>query len=205
MLELKYGTIEGIREDDGYVFKGIPYAKPPIGNLRWKPTSSLTEDDYWTDYRKTDQFGSMCMQRNMLTYEAEGSEDCLYINVWTPTVNNRSNLPVMVYIHGGDLVALSGNVPGYSPTTKLAVETNMVHVSFNYRLNAFGYLALESFSRQSESGKSGNYGLWDQLEALRWIQQNIQQFGGNPGHVTVYGHSSGATSVFALLGTSLSN
>ncbi|XP_070546430.1 neurotactin-like [Ptychodera flava] len=192
--------VEGLVEDDGYVFRGLRYAKPPVGNLRWKPSVQTTVTDCMNGTYFAHEFKSECAQKDLNTGQISGSEDCLFINVWTPTTDKNANLPVMVFIHGGYLLVLSGNTPGYSPTIKMAVDANIVHVSFNYRLNAFGFMALESLSKQ-DFGFSGNYGLHDQIVALQWIQDNIHHFGGNPGHVTIYGHSSGATSVFALLST----
>ncbi|XP_077994599.1 para-nitrobenzyl esterase-like [Glandiceps talaboti] len=196
------GKIEGIQENGGFVFKGLPYARPPIDELRWTRTQAMSEEDCWSDTYKANKFKSECTQKDIFTGGVKGNEDCLYVNVWTPTLKNDANLPVMVFIHGGYLMSLSGNEPGYSPTTKLAVDSKMVHVSFNYRLHAWGFLALDSLSSRG-NGHSGNYGLWDQLMALQWVHDNIQSFGGNPGHVTIYGHSSGASCVFALLSSEL--
>ncbi|KAK5873597.1 hypothetical protein PBY51_018625 [Eleginops maclovinus] len=128
-----------------------------------------------------------------------GQEDCLFINVWTPSLQPTARLSVMVWIHGGFLHMLSGGEPGYSPTEKLAVDTQIVYVSFNYRLNAFGFMALNMLREGSPSNTSGNYGFMDQIAALKWVQKNIQVFGGDPEKVTIFGQSSGGTSVWTMM------
>ncbi|KAF3832267.1 hypothetical protein F7725_025932 [Dissostichus mawsoni] len=128
-----------------------------------------------------------------------GQEDCLFINVWTPALQPAHRLPVMVWMHGGYLHMLSGGEPGYSPTEKLAADTEMVFVSFNYRLNAFGFMALNMLREGSPSNTSGNYGFMDQIAALKWVQENIHVFGGDPEKVTIFGQSSGGTSVWTMM------
>lgn len=180
------GPVLGIKST-AYVFKGIPYALPPTNERRWKapvPLSKCT-NTCWMNTFNASTFGNTCIQKDVHnTSQLKGSEDCLYLNVWTPTLNPHANLPVMVWIHGGSLQFLNGNWPTYSPTTKLANKTNVVYVSMNYRLHAFGFMALDILSKQSPHNASGNYGFMDQQLALQWVQKNIRNFGGNPNMVS---------------------
>nr|XP_057933488.1 para-nitrobenzyl esterase [Doryrhamphus excisus] len=192
------GDYRGRHKNGAYSFKGIPYAAPPVGNLRWAPPADPVCTDKVSD---ASRFRSICPQVRPLSSSGKlmGQEDCLFVNVWTPTLQANSKLPVMVWIHGGYLHMLSGGEHGYSPTEKLAAETGMVYVSFNYRLNAFGFLALEILREGSPKNTSGNYGFMDQIAALKWVQRNIHVFGGDPGKVTIFGQSSGGTSVWTLM------
>ncbi|KAM3626246.1 uncharacterized protein V6R79_025486 [Siganus canaliculatus] len=192
------GEFRGRHKDGAYSFKGMPYAAPPVGSLRWAPPAPPLCRTEMTD---AGRFRSMCPQVRPLssTGTVMGQEDCLFINVWTPTLQADSKLPVMVWIHGGYLHMLSGGEAGYSPTEKLAADTKVVYVSFNYRLNAFGFLALEMLREGSPKNTSGNYGFLDQIAALKWVQRNIQVFGGDPTKVTIFGQSSGGTSVWTLM------
>ncbi|KAM9860836.1 para-nitrobenzyl esterase isoform 2-T2 [Aulostomus maculatus] len=192
------GDYRGRHKNGAYSFKGMRYASPPVGNLRWAPPSEL---ECKQGVKDASRFGSMCPQMRPLssTGKVMGQEDCLYINVWTPTLQVNAKLPVMVWIHGGYLHMLSGGEQGYSPTEKLAADTKVVYVSFNYRLNAFGFLALEMLREGSPNNSSGNYGFMDQIAALKWVQRNIHVFGGDPGKVTIFGQSSGGTSVWTLM------
>ncbi|MED6247677.1 hypothetical protein ATANTOWER_012554 [Ataeniobius toweri] len=192
------GQFRGKHKNGAYSFKGIPYAAPPVGNLRWAPPSDPSCKQGVTDATR---FRSICPQVQPMssTGKVMGQEDCLFINVWTPTLQPDAKLPVMVWIHGGYLQMLSGGEPGYSPTEKLAADTNVVYVSFNYRLNALGFLALEVLREGSPRNTSGNYGFLDQIAALKWVQRNIRGFGGDPGKVTIFGQSSGGTSVWTLM------
>ncbi|XP_041837097.1 para-nitrobenzyl esterase [Melanotaenia boesemani] len=192
------GDFRGRHKDGGYSFKGIPYAAPPVGNLRWAPPTDPMCQSGVTD---AGRFRSMCPQVRPMakTGKVMGQEDCLFVNVWTPTLERDAKLPVMVWIHGGYLHMLSGGEQGYSPTEKLAADTQIVYVSFNYRLNAFGFLALEILREGSPRNISGNYGFLDQIAALKWVQRNIQMFGGDPEKVTIFGQSSGGTSVWTLM------
>ncbi|KAG9464373.1 hypothetical protein GDO78_020048 [Eleutherodactylus coqui] len=193
-----YGKVRGQHCDETYNFRGIPYACPPNGSLRWRPPQEPT---CWNDILDATEFKSMCAQVRPLsaTGKVMGSEDCLYVNVWTPSLDHYANLPVMVWIHGGYLLVGSGSVPGYCPTEELTSHSQMVHVSFNYRLNAFGFMALQLLREGSPTNTSGNYGFMDQIAALKWVQKNIKSFGGNPNKVTIYGQSSGGTSVWTLM------
>ncbi|MEQ2249042.1 hypothetical protein ILYODFUR_025183 [Ilyodon furcidens] len=148
------GQFRGKHKNGAYSFKGIPYAAPPVGNLRWAPPSDPSCKQGVTDATR---FRSICPQVQPMssTGKVMGQEDCLFINVWTPTLQPDAKLPVMVWIHGGYLQMLSGGEPGYSPTEKLAADTNVVYVSFNYRLNALGFLALEVLREGSPRNTSG--------------------------------------------------
>ncbi|KAM4617615.1 para-nitrobenzyl esterase-like isoform 2-T2 [Discoglossus pictus] len=192
------GIVRGSHCGKAYTFKGIPYASPPTGSLRWMPPKKPT---CWNDPLSATEFKSMCAQIQPVNENGTvmGSEDCLYLNVWTPSLDHEAKLPVMVWIHGGYLHILSGSEPGYSPTEKLAVHSQMVHVSMNYRLNAFGFMALNTLREGSPTNTSGNYGFMDQVAALLWVQKNIKNFGGDPNKVTIYGQSSGGTSVWTMM------
>ncbi|XP_063800722.1 para-nitrobenzyl esterase-like isoform X2 [Pseudophryne corroboree] len=197
-VTISRGKIRGHHCDKVYMFKGIPYASPPTGDLRWRPPK---EPARWENTLKATEFKSMCAQIQPVseTGTVMGSEDCLYVNVWTPSMDQNAKLPVMVWIHGGYLLIFSGSEPGYSPTEHLVAHSQIVHVSFNYRLNAFGFMALPQFREGSPTNSSGNYGFMDQIAALKWVQKNIQYFGGDPNKVTIYGQSSGGTSVWAMM------
>uniref|UniRef100_A0A673BZJ4 Carboxylic ester hydrolase n=1 Tax=Sphaeramia orbicularis TaxID=375764 RepID=A0A673BZJ4_9TELE len=193
------GDFRGTHRNGAYSFKGIPYAAPPVGNLRWAPpTAPACRKGVVTD---ATHFCSVCPQVQPLSSSGKimGHEDCLFVNVWTPSLQPDTLLPVMVWIHGGYLHMLSGSQPWYSPTEKLAADTGVVYVSFNYRLNAFGFLALNVLREGSPTNTSGNYGFMDQVLALQWVQKNIHLFGGDPGRVTIFGQSSGGTSVWTLM------
>ncbi|XP_053283990.1 para-nitrobenzyl esterase [Pleuronectes platessa] len=183
------GEFRGRHNNGAYSFKGMAYAAPPVGELRWAPPAAPTCRSRVTD---AGRFRSMCPQVRPMsrTGKVMGQEDCLYVNVWTPSLQPDAKLPVMVWIHGGHLHTLSGGEPCYSPTETLAANTGLVYVSFNYRLNAFGFLALEMLREGSPTNTSGNYGLMDQIAALKWVQRNIHAFGGDPGKVTIFGQSS---------------
>ena len=179
------------------VFKGIPYALPPVGGLRWKPPVALP---YRNGARAATQFGAACMQpkpRPSIYADdlAAVSEDCLYLNVWT--TQGARNQPVLVWIHGGALTSGSSSERMYDGA-KLAAR-GVVVVSINYRLGVLGYLAHPQLSAESPQRISGNYGLLDQIEALRWVQRNISAFGGNPANVTIAGESAGGLSVMYLM------
>ncbi|KAL4622889.1 hypothetical protein GN956_G20288 [Arapaima gigas] len=196
------GQVSGHWRSGAYSFKGIPYAAPPVRDRRWKPPVDLqTSGLCWKDTYDATYFRNVCAQVQPLNESGtvQGEEDCLYLNVWTPTLQKDARLPVMVWIHGGYLHMLSGSEEGYSPTEELAARTGLVYVSFNYRLNAFGFLALELLRQASPTNTSGNYGFMDQIAALQWVQKNIYLFGGDPGQVTIFGQSSGGTSVWTLM------
>jgi len=185
-------------------FKGIPFAQPPVGELRWREPQPVQD---WTGARNADQFGPRCMQRTgpMADYwfRSNGmSEDCLYLNVWTPAKSGDERLPVLVYVFGGGFQNGDGSEPRYDGASM--ARRGMVAVSINYRTNVFGFLSHPELTRESPHHASGNYGLLDQVAALRWVQQNIAAFGGDPTRVTIAGESAGSLSVSALMASPLS-
>lgn len=192
------GDVRGASVGDLNVFKGIPYAQPPIGAGRWKPPVSMSP---WNGVRDAQQFGAACVQpkpRAESIYADElptMSEDCLFLNIWTP--RDARKLPVFVWIHGGALTSGASSLSMYDGS-KVA-GCGVVFVSINYRLGILGYLAHPQLSGESPEGISGNYGLLDQIAALRWIKQNIASFGGDPENVTIAGESAGALSVMHLM------
>ena len=210
-VQTECGLVEGLTESlegsSAFVFKGIPYAVPPVKDLRWKPPQPLKPNKgCWKGALKAHKFKSACSQLDFFNgWKEKGNENCLYLNVWTPKIENSVKLPVMVWIHGGYLTAGSANDPGYSPNVEFVSKMNIVAVSMNYRLNAFGFLALDALSNQSISNTSGNYGFMDQILALQWVKKNIARFGGDPNKVTVVGQSSGGTSIYGLLASKQAN
>jgi para-nitrobenzyl esterase len=185
-------------------FKGIPFAQPPVGDLRWREPQPVKD---WTGARNADQFGPRCMQRTgpMADYwfRSNGmSEDCLYLNVWTPARSGGERLPVLVYIFGGGFQNGDGSEPRYDGASM--ARRGLVAVSVNYRTNVFGFFSHPELTRESPHGASGNYGLLDQVAALRWVQQNVAAFGGDPKRVTIAGESAGSLSVSALMASPLS-
>ena len=201
------GVIESIivggQQVDAFSFKGIPYAIPPVGDLRWSAPIALSmrTSTCWKGVFAATKFGSQCVQLG--ENGVEGSEDCLYMNVISPTLSNTAKLPVFVWIHGGFLMKLNGSVLGYSPDSEFVTSMNVVAVSMNYRLNAFGFLTLEALWQKDKS--YGNYGFMDQILVLEWVKNNIINFGGDPDSVTLCGQSSGGTSIFGLLASPMAN
>jgi para-nitrobenzyl esterase len=195
---LDSGPILGVQEAGIWVFKGIPYAAPPVGDLRWRPPQPVTP---WQDVRQCVEPGPSCPQpaAGGVFYldVGETDEDCLYLNVWSPAESSAERLPVMVWIHGGSFVTGSGSMAVYDGAN-LAAE-GVVVVTINYRLGPLGFLAHPALAAESAEGTSGDYGLLDQIAALRWVQRNIAAFGGDPGRVTVFGESAGAISILDLL------
>ena len=179
------GPVEGFAKNTVTQFLGIPYAKPPVGDLRWMPPQPAAK---WTAPRKANKFGPTCAQVTTLgpfAGPANSNEDCLYLNVFTPDM--KAKLPVLVWIHGGGYFDGASN--DYD-ATKLAAQGKLVVVTFNYRLNLFGFLAHPALEKKGQPG--GNYGVMDMQAVLRWVHQNIAAFGGDPGNVTVGGQSAGA-------------
>ncbi|WP_343517933.1 carboxylesterase family protein [Sphingomonas sp.] len=193
------GTMEGALQDGVRVFRGIPYAQPPVGPMRWKPPAALPA---WQGVRKATAFGPSCVQprsggTSIYTNPPERmSEDCLTLNIWAPQTAAR--LPVIVWIHGGALVNGYSHEPMYDGV-RMAQRGGVIVVSINYRLGILGYLAHPELSAESGEGVSGNYGLRDQIAALQWVRRNIAAFGGDPGNVTIAGESAGALSVMYLM------
>jgi para-nitrobenzyl esterase len=190
------GTVEGVTAGDITSFKGIPFAAPPVGDFRWKSPQPVKP---WTGLKKADTLAPGCMQDNSLASfmgaPTNFSEDCLYLNVWTPAKSTSEKLPVMVWIYGGGFAAGATNPPLYDGT-KLA-KKGVVLVSTAYRVGAFGFLAHPELSRESGKG-SGTYGLQDMLAGLRWVKENITKFGGDPTRVTIFGESAGGIAVSML-------
>ncbi len=209
-IRIDSGALEGVagRHDEVRVFKGIPYASPPVGELRWRPPQPPAS---WEGVRQADRFGPICPQfipaRGTFYYEEffleeqEQSEDCLYLNVWSAAADAGERRPVMVWYHGGGLVEGSGSLPSFDGEA-LALQGAVV-VTVNYRLSVLGFLAHPELTAESEHGSSGNYGMLDQIEALRWVQRNISAFGGDPGNVTIFGQSAGCFSVYSKLASPL--
>lgn len=199
------GVVQGTTSADSKVriFKGIPYAAPPVGDLRWKEPQPAAS---WSGVRKAAEFGPRCMQTNVfgdMVFRDKGpSEDCLYLNVWTPAKNAEAHLPVMVWIYGGGFVAGASSEPRQDGEN--LAKKGVVVVSMNYRLGIFGFFALPELAKESGHNAAGNYGLLDQAAALQWVQRNIAEFGGDPKNVTIFGESAGSFSVSALMASPLS-
>lgn len=204
-VDLTSGPITGAKErvqnQDIWIFKGIPYAAPPVGDLRWRAPQPVAS---WTEPRACSEYGPSCPQSGSagpFSLESlsvgQTSEDCLYLNVWTPAESPDDGLPVMVWIHGGAFETGSGSMGVYDGRDLAA--RGVVVVTINYRLGPFGFLAHPALSAESEQGASGNYGLLDQIQALTWVRDNIAAFGGDPQRVTVFGESAGAISILHLM------
>lgn len=199
-VRIKSGIIEGTVGKSGvHSFKGIPYAAPPVGERRWKAPQPVAS---WTGVRKCDHFGPRAMQPPIysdMVFRSDGmSEDCLYLNVWAPASAGSSGLlPVLVYFYGGGFVAGDGSEPRYDGESM--ATRGIVALTVNYRLGIFGLFAHPELTRESPEHSSGNYGVMDQAAALRWVQENIAAFGGDPRRVTIAGESAGSISVSALM------
>ncbi len=202
---IENGIIEGLYDIKTglQMYLGVPYAKPPLGVLRWKVAQPLTN---WKDVRPTKIFGPGPVQAPVfgdMNFRAPGfSEDCLYLNVWTPAKRNTTGLPVLVYFYGGGFVAGDGSEPRYDGASM--ARKGIVVITVNYRLNIFGFFAHPELSKESPHKASGNYGLLDQHAALKWVQKNISAFGGDPKKVTIAGESAGSFSVSAQMASPLS-
>ncbi len=191
------GLVEGVRESGLEVYKGIPFAAPPVGPLRWREPQPVTP---WTGVRPATEFAPACEQKGVsMPGEAPPkiSEDCLYLNVWTPAHGANERLPVLVWIYGGGFSNGSASMPLYWGD-KLA-RKGVIVVTVAYRVGAFGWLAHPELTAESAHHSSGNYGLEDQIAALRWVQTNIAAFGGDPSKVTIAGQSAGAASMSMLM------
>jgi len=207
-----------IKTDDGYVsgtmigdvgnevriFRGIPYAAPPVGDLRWKPPQPVTP---WTGIKECTKFGLWAPQTFPTAAwsgnvpESGMGEDCLYLNVLTPAKKTTDRLPVMVWFHGGGLTASSGNMPSYN--TQYLPQHGVVLVTVTHRLGAIGYMAHPALTAESPHHASGNYGQLDSIAALKWVKKNIAAFGGDPRRVTIFGQSGGGARVVWLLASPL--
>jgi para-nitrobenzyl esterase len=199
------GLLEGTLEAGTGVraFRGIPFAKPPVGDLRWKPPQLANK---WEGVRKANKFGPRAMQRPIfgdMGFRSDGmSEDCLYLNIWTPAKSGKERLPVLVYFYGGGFAAGDGSEGRYDGESM--ARRGIVAVTVNYRLNVFGFFAHPELTRESGHHASGNYGLLDQAAALRWVHENIGAFCGDPKQVTIAGESAGSISVSAHIASPLS-
>jgi para-nitrobenzyl esterase len=205
-VRVESGLLAGIPASDPtiQVFKGVPYAAPPIGRLRW---SAPQPPIAWDGIRRADTFGAICPQyipEKGSFYQLEfypddqpQSEDCLFLNIWTGASNATERRPVMVWFHGGGMVEGSSSLPSFDGET--LARKGVVLVTVNYRLGVFGFYGHPALSAEADPHVSGNYGLLDQIAALRWVRDNIAGFGGDPSNVTIFGQSAGSMSVYALL------
>jgi len=187
------------------VFRGVPYAAPPVGDLRWRSPQPVVP---WRGVKEADRYSPVCMQAPTVKDSnawQDGltpvSEDCLYLNIWTPAKSANDKLPVMVFIPGGGNLRGSASELQYDGNS--LAKKGVVYVSINYRLGVFGFLAHPDLTKESEHHASGNYALLDQIAALRWIQRNIGEFGGNPNNVMLFGHSAGAANLAVLMASPL--
>ncbi len=189
IVRTKQGPTEGLSEGGIFKFLGVPYAQPPVGELRWRPPVPVAQ---WAGVRKAQDFGPICPQTAGAVFKTRAksqSEDCLYLNVWTHSLDTQARQPVMVWIHGGGYLGGGGCEDGTDGSHLAALSVTVV--SFNYRLGAFGYLAHPSFG--------SNFGLQDQIAVLQWVRENIEHFGGDPECVTIFGQSAGGHAVRMLL------
>ena len=219
-LQLRDGKVVGTYNKDKtvQVYAGIPYAKAPIGELRWKEPQEV---EPWSEVRDATKFGPRCMQvdtnsviNSLVDIYSEKawhpdynmhpqqnmSEDCLYLNIWRPN-NNEKNLPILVFIHGGSLTGGSSAYSDYNGEEM--AKKGVIMITIQYRLGVFGYFAHEELQKESSNHTTGNYGLLDQIQALKWINQNASYFGGDPNNVTVAGESAGSSSVSAICSSPL--
>jgi para-nitrobenzyl esterase len=202
-IHIASGVVEGTTGTKGVrAYLGIPYAAPPVGDLRWKAPQPVPA---WTGVQKADHFGARCMQNNvfgdMVFHDNGMSEDCLHLNVWTPAKSPHDKLAVMVWIYGGGFQA--GATSEARQNGEVLAAKGVVVVSMDYRLGIFGFYSHPELTKESGHNSSGNYGLLDQLEALRWVHQNIAAFGGDPNKVTIFGESAGSFSVSAQMASPL--
>ena len=214
LAEVEQGTLLGQVNGDSSVvsFQGVPFARPPVGELRWK---APLPPEPWEGVREAKDFGPSAIQHLRYSHLPNGpwteefmvqnevSEDCLYLNVWTPSLNLADKLPIMMYIHGGALQEGSGAIDVYDGE-ELA-KKGIVVVTINYRLGVLGFLAHPELTAESPNNSSGNYGFLDQIAALQWIRKNIHAFGGDPDRVTIAGQSAGAGSVRILTASPLAS
>ncbi|HKJ93667.1 MAG TPA: carboxylesterase family protein, partial [Longimicrobiales bacterium] len=198
LVRVDSGRLRGAVADSVASFKGIPYAAPPADSLRWRPPQPVKP---WSGTRQATTYGFLCMQKINPNDNGVGPgparEDCLTLNVWTPVARHGGPLPVMVWIHGGGYVNGSGTAALYDGT-QLARQ-GVVVVTINYRLGRFGFFAHPALTKESPDGPLGNYGLMDQIAALKWVRRNIHAFGGDSSEITIFGESAGGGSVLRLM------
>lgn len=206
-VKVEEGLLQGIVENGVTVYKGVPFAKPPIGELRWRPPQP---PESWEGVRKADKYAPNAMQIMVdeygpwtSEYQPKGvaSEDGLYLNIWTTAESPAEKRPVAMYIPGGAFINGSGNVPVYNGAN--LAKKGLVVITINYRVGVMGFLAHPELTKESEHNSSGNYGLLDQVAALEWIKKNVSAFGGDPNEVTIMGQSAGAASVNYLTASPL--
>lgn len=198
-VAIESGELKGAIVEDVAVFKGIPFAAPPVGEWRWRPPQPVAA---WTGVRSAENYGPFCAQPRsaLLWFELDViSEDCLNLNVWTPELDESQRLPVMVWIHGGGYSQGTGNIPRLN-SPRLTKE-GVVLVTINYRLAFFGFLVHPALKASHPNEVNGNYGLMDTIAALEWVRRNIAAFGGDPDNVTIFGESAGAGVVNTLMVT----
>ena len=197
------GTVEGVNESGVAVFKGVPFAAPPVGDLRWVAPQPV---EPWEGVKETKDFGPNPMQLAMFGDMGFGtdkmSEDCLYLNIWTPATSTSEKLPVFIYFNGGGLMAGSGSEPRYAGMS--FARNGIVAITANYRESIFGFFAHPELSAESSYGGSGNYGYMDQAAAIQWVKDNIAAFGGDPDKITIMGESAGSYSVSVQMVSPLS-
>lgn len=209
-IKVEGGTISGITNPGGniHIFKGIPFAAPPVGALRWKPPQPVQP---WTGVKVCDKFSASPMQASpapfsmwteeFLIPKEPISEDCLYLNVWTGASSEKDKRPVLVWIYGGGFMSGGSACPIYDG--EAMAKKGIVFVSINYRVGVFGFFAHPELTKESGNNASGNYGIMDQIAALKWVQKNIAAFGGDPNNVTIAGQSAGSMSVNCLVASPL--
>lgn len=195
VVNTKYGKVQGIIEDGLTVFKGVPFAAPPVGDLRWKAPQPPTS---WDGIKETTKFAPAPIQGN----DQNGkSEDCLYLNIWTPATSPDEKIPVLVWIYGGGFSFGATSEPVYDGAA--LAKKGVVLVSIAYRVGQLGFLAHPELSEESPDKVSGNYGIQDQIAGLKWVKENIAAFGGDPDKVTIFGESAGGISVSMLCASPL--
>ena len=208
-VKTESGVVEGVAavSPGVRVFRGIPFATPPVGALRWKGPQPVRD---WKGVRKAAEFGPRCMQAPVFSdmifrdrADKPMSEDCLYLNVWTPAKSAKDGLSVMVWFYGGGFQAGSSSEPRYDGEN--LANKGIIVVSVNYRLGIFGFLSHPELTKESREHASGNYGLMDQIAGLRWVKKNVAAFGGDPDKVTIAGESAGSLSVSALMASPLAS
>ena len=193
------GILRGVTEGDVSIFKGIPFAAPPVGEFRWRPPQPVSP---WDGVRDASEYGHNCAQagwpRGSGTIAEGSSEDCLYLNLWTPVdARPGAKLPVMVWIHGGAFVGGSGSGPGTAGNE--FAKQGVLLITINYRLGRLGHFAFPALSAEHPEEPKGSYAFMDQIAALQWVKENIEAFGGDPNNVTIFGFSSGGVSIHSLL------
>lgn len=211
IVQTKLGQIKGLDQDGYLLFKGVPFAKPPVGDLRWKAPVPL---EPWEGVYEADTFPPMCMQYDVKgfyekeyfsnpEYMVSKSEDCLYLNIWTPKDIQDKSYPVVVWIHGGGFT--NGFASEMEFDGEAYAKAGVILVSIQYRCGVFGFLGMDELRQEDPHGSTGNYSILDQLAALTFVNSHIKAFGGDPGNVTVMGQSAGAMSTQTLVSSQLTD